>query len=906
MNKKTILTKTICSTAAAVLALTLMLGIAETPFDKLALTASAEASAEEAITVNVSNIQEGSYEGWSYEEEPDLDRYLLTLNEGHSFVLEGTAENVSIYNYGTIKNTSKNFSIGGKYAELINYNTIKDGTFNFYVCSVLTTPSAVIEGGTFSANVNNLGIISGGTFTKDSIVMNSRVVDAANSTFSGTVYNAGDIKNGVFDGTVNNGMVRDNIPSLGTILGGTFNSEVNNYEDGKINGGTFSETATVKNDGGIIDAANSTFSGTVYNTGDIENGVFDGTVNNGMTGLLAPSLGTILGGTFNSDVNNSEEGIINGGTFSKTATVKNDGGTINSADITFSGNVYNYNEGVIKNGVFTGDVKNGVKADSTSSSAKIEGGTFSGTFLNRMGDVDGGLFLEKCSVTIEGGSLNAGEYNCVVENEAACISGGTYNNKVYNNNGTIVGGIFSESCTVYNYNGGRIQKSLDGLVPKFYGTVLNGSDGSSTSEGTIDYGEFSGLVSNKSIITCGTFALLENHGTIAITDGSVTVTGATKADSGIVTVDGKTHNHSSEYDYKYSESETEGKHLITKLCKDCPIKYAAVFEEEENHECEWVGGLLEGVFEGKNTCACGYVDEIVTYTFNDSYFTYTGKAVNLAATVTSSKGIDRSNTIYYTLGNSQEKVTPINASEDYYSAFMECCQGRWFFWIKPYDISNVTFTQTEEFTYDSLNKTPEFTATIDLGGEQHTLVKDAEFTFEATTETNAGTYAATITGTGNFKGTATATWEIKKATPTCTPPLPCENLVFDGTAKDLVSGGNVLNGEIKFSLTGEEDSFTGEIPRKTDAGEYKVYWMIKGKENYKDVINSEPIIVSIDKADSEFTALPESLTHTYTGEPQPLIKAGTANGGEVWYSTDNTNYSKEIPSNRRRNIRCLL
>ena len=144
--------------------------------------------------------------------------------------------------------------------------------------------------------------MTGGTFNK-TVANNGGTIK--NGTFEGTVENyfGGTISNGIFNGTVTN---------RSTIENGTFEGTVENYFGGTISDGTFE--GEVKNKGTISDG---TFQSTsnVINEKEITGGKFEGTVMNN-TGR------TISGGTFRGKVDNS--GNITGGIFAAGLS-KNDG-----------------------------------------------------------------------------------------------------------------------------------------------------------------------------------------------------------------------------------------------------------------------------------------------------------------------------------------------------------------------------------------------------------------------------------------------------------------------------------------------------------------------------------------------------------------------------------------------------
>lgn len=160
--------------------------------------------------------------------------------------------------------------------------------------------NAKFNGGTVGDYTYNEGTISGGTF-------------------QGEVHNWGTISSGTFQGNVDN---------WSTISNGTFLGNVNNWDT----------------------ISNGTFQGEVYNAGTISNGTFQGTVGN---------CKTISGGTFEEVVevyaSSGTEAEIEGGTFEKGMTLKN-----NDASIT------------IKDGLFDGDVV----TERCNSPLSISGGLF--------------------------------------------------------------------------------------------------------------------------------------------------------------------------------------------------------------------------------------------------------------------------------------------------------------------------------------------------------------------------------------------------------------------------------------------------------------------------------------------------------------------------------------------------
>ena len=200
-------------------------------------------------------------------------------------------------------------------------------------CAIQIESGAKITGGIFEKEVTNKdgGTISGGTFEGNVTNYNGTISD---STFNATVTNndRGKITNGTFNGTVTN--------NVGTISGGTFQNGCSVTNNSTISGGTFQSTCSVENHGIIKD--NGTFEGKVTNEGTIEDGTFNGTVDNNQGG-------NITNGTFEGEVTNNAGGGISGGIFKRT--VLNGNGRITGG--TFAAGL-SKNEGSVTGGVFNG------------------------------------------------------------------------------------------------------------------------------------------------------------------------------------------------------------------------------------------------------------------------------------------------------------------------------------------------------------------------------------------------------------------------------------------------------------------------------------------------------------------------------------------------------------------------
>lgn len=78
--------------------------------------------------------------------------------------------------------------------------------------------------------------------------------------------------------------------------------------------------------------------------------------------------------------------------------------------------------------------------------------------------------------------------------------------------------------------------------------------------------------------------------------------------------------------------------------------------------------------------------------------------------------------------------------------------------VEPTSIAGATVTVNGTFTYDGNAKTPD--PVVVLNGE--TLIKDTDYTVSYAENVNAGTATVTVTGKGNYSGTASGEYEITK------------------------------------------------------------------------------------------------------------------------------------------------
>ena len=136
-----------------------------------------------------------------------------------------------------------------------------------------------------------------------------------------------------------------------------------------------------------------------------------------------------------------------------------------------------------------------------------------------------------------------------------------------------------------------------------------------------------------------------------------------------------------------------------------------------------------------------------------------------------------------------------------------------------------------------------------------------------------GTYSVYFTASkdGYSVSSDPRTLTVTKATiPADAITAPTANtLTYNGHPQELVTAGvlDAKYGTILYSLTRSASSFSTEIPEKTDAGTYTVYYKVVGAEGYKDsTVKSIKVTISPIKIDHVMFV--NNVTKTYSGSAE--------------------------------------
>ena len=156
-----------------------------------------------------------------------------------------------------------------------------------------------------------------------------------------------------------------------------------------------------------------------------------------------------------------------------------------------------------------------------------------------------------------------------------------------------------------------------------------------------------------------------------------------------------------------------------------------------------------------------------------------------------------------------------------------------------------------EKTYNATNQNPGETA-INFAIKENTgLVAgtDYELSFDPTDDfTEVGEYYIIATGKGNYAKKVDGDVNVQKVKVTIKQAdIPLEdiiaakanNLTYNNTDQVLaqeasIKAGSILVGKFEYSLTGEDGSWTPDVPTGFNAGDYKVYTKFTPSGNFKD------------------------------------------------------------------------
>ena len=178
----------------------------------------------------------------------------------------------------------------------------------------------------------------------------------------------------------------------------------------------------------------------------------------------------------------------------------------------------------------------------------------------------------------------------------------------------------------------------------------------------------------------------------------------------------------------------------------------------------------------------------------------------------------------------------------------------------------------EKYPYTGSEIKPD--VTVKFGKTE--FVKDKDYTVSYSNNKDVGTGEKQPTVTikdkdgGNYIVSGSKTFEITHAASSVTKEPKAKAITYNGTDQALIDGGVSNTGKLQYSLSNDEKTFSEKIPTGKDAGDYTVYYRVKGDANHSD---SEISSVNVTIAPREITTFTLSASSfAYDGtEKKPAV-----------------------------------
>ena len=212
--------------------------------------------------------------------------------------------------------------------------------------------------------------------------------------------------------------------------------------------------------------------------------------------------------------------------------------------------------------------------------------------------------------------------------------------------------------------------------------------------------------------------------------------------------------------------------------------------------------------------------------------------------------------------------------------------------------NEITSLTLESWSYGENAKTPVAKAKFGTPTFSYGTTADGKFTDAVPTAAGKYFVKATVAATANYDGAEKiAEFKIAQAAATVTTaPQPVANLVYTGEELALITEG-VGNGGTMQYKTGVDGTWSTELPKATNAGEYTIFYKVLGDDDHSDFVAEEGITVTIAKANAQFTTEPIANANlTYSGSQLNLVVAGVVTNGTLEYKLGDGDWSENIPT----------
>ena len=212
--------------------------------------------------------------------------------------------------------------------------------------------------------------------------------------------------------------------------------------------------------------------------------------------------------------------------------------------------------------------------------------------------------------------------------------------------------------------------------------------------------------------------------------------------------------------------------------------------------------------------------------------------------------------------------------------------------------NEITSLTLESWSYGENAKTPVAKAKFGTPTFSYGTTADGKFTDAVPTAAGKYFVKATVAATANYDGAEKiAEFKIAQAAATVTTaPQPVANLVYTGEELALITEGVGNGGTMQYKI-GVDGTWSTELPKATNAGEYTIFYKVLGDDDHGDFVAEEGITVTIAKANAQFTTEPLANANlTYSGSQLNLVVAGVVTNGTLEYKLGDGDWSENIPT----------
>ena len=211
--------------------------------------------------------------------------------------------------------------------------------------------------------------------------------------------------------------------------------------------------------------------------------------------------------------------------------------------------------------------------------------------------------------------------------------------------------------------------------------------------------------------------------------------------------------------------------------------------------------------------------------------------------------------------------------------------------------NEITGISIAGWTYGETANEP--TATAKFGTATFTYATSENGTYSETVPIDAGDYwvKATVAETKNYAGaTQTLKFTIAKAHSAITSNPAANQLTYNGEAQALITAGESADGTLQYKL-GADGEWSENIPIATNAGEYVVYFRLKGDKNHIDIESNLSVVnVTIAKAAATVTVPTAKTELVYNKNAQDLVSAGSVTDATLEYKLGDGEWGADVPT----------